>query len=32
VGISNVKKSSARLYFLVSVASEARIEKNSEKY
>jgi hypothetical protein len=29
-GISNVKKSHTRLYFLVGVASEARIEKIGE--
>lgn len=31
-GISSLKKSRTRLYFLVSVASEARIEKNNAKY
>jgi hypothetical protein len=30
VGIQNVKKSCTRLYFLVGVASEARIEKIAE--
>jgi hypothetical protein len=32
VGISSLKKSRTRLYFLMSVASEARIEKNNAKY
>jgi hypothetical protein len=31
-GISSLKKSRTMLYFLMSVASEARIEKNNAKY
>jgi hypothetical protein len=31
-GISSLEKSCTRLYFLMSVASEARIEKNKAKF